>query len=578
MKSTEIIQPTPISAPIAHAGLKFNIPENATGSELASIAEGFPAITMKALDDDGLPPRGQDCNGMFYLSTDQKVYLQNGGIITFNQSVSDLIGGYPQGAYLDYITSEGIYTKVKSLIEDNTYNFVTTPEYIDGEKWKQVNFGANQSLTNLTPEGETHFLGQRNISNNINSAPELVKWKLEDGVLTLLAGSIARWAAGTEAPTLNIGDLFHGMPIVDISWDGTRLIYYCKTLQDYAISYNGPVVDYANAFLEIVGDTIQMTGIRYPDCQSGTTTPTSGNIVYYNTNANSCTRVQVNSICSFPLMKYWVNGNTSSTPSMNGITTVCEVYQTGGCIGSIIWLNKNVSLNCVKKIDSKCGLASIEHTTEYDYFITLLSDLTRTNGNIFFVLAEPPSQPFQGLGFSSVQMYNASENYLQNTMSGNTPVGTQCLIGTNLTFVNGQIQSYTPRMPFRAADAQDIDGRWIFGAKNLANAVALPKTAPIIYDVSSALPKDGKIYEVDITGYIDTANTANAYSALYIKTDLENYRSILCRIRNQVANQSNQSGGNLYVLVGANRQIIVDNHTSNTGTFSLEIKRFRRVH
>lgn len=575
MKSTEIIQPTPISAPIAHAGLKFNIPENATGSELASIAEGFPAITMKALDDDGLPPRGQDCNGMFYLSTDQKVYLQNGGIITFNQSVSDLIGGYPQGAYLDYITSEGIYTKVKSLIEDNTYNFVTTPEYIDGEKWEQVNFGANQSLTNLTPEGETHFLGQRNISNNINSAPELVKWKLEDGVLTLLSGSIARWAAGTEAPTLNIGDLFHGMPIVDISWDGTNLVYYCNTLQDYAISYNGPVLDYANVFVEIVGETIQMIGIRNRDCQSGTTTPTSGNIVYYNTNANSCTRVQTNSICSFPLMKYWVNGNTSSTPSMNGITTVCEVYQTGGCIGSIIWLNKNVSLNCVKKIDSKCGLASIEHTTEYDFFIDLSGDFSRYNANIWFDVNL--NNNGTGIYLSSVNEYNSAENYLYNYLSGNNAITYQDIVGTNLTVVNGQIQSYTPRMPFRAADAQDIDGRWIIQSKNLANNVALPKTAPIIYDVSSALPKDGKIYEVDITGYIDTANTANAYSALYIKTDLENYRSILCRIRNQVANQSNQSGGNLYVLVGANRQIIVDNHTSNTGTFSLEIKRFRRV-
>ena len=150
MKSTDIIKPTPLIAPIANDGLKNTIPDNATGSNYASIAEGFPEMTMKAPKDGGLPPWGQDFNGMFYLMSSQTCFLQNGGIITFDQDVSNKIGGYPQGAILDYMTPENSYVKVKSLIDNNTYNFVTTPSYIDGEHWEEITISATTSWGNIT--------------------------------------------------------------------------------------------------------------------------------------------------------------------------------------------------------------------------------------------------------------------------------------------------------------------------------------------------------------------------------------------------------------------------------------------
>lgn len=177
MKSSNLKQPIPMSAPIAYAGIKNNIPEAATGTELASIATGFPDITMKALKDGGLPPRGQDCNGMFYLSTDMKVYQQNGGIITFNQTVSDLIGGYPKNAILDYIDSGDKYHKVQSLIDDNTYNFLTNPEYIDDEHWQEIKFGGGSggsSLPLFTPMLFDHVL----------EGDEAVGWALQGSLVT----------------------------------------------------------------------------------------------------------------------------------------------------------------------------------------------------------------------------------------------------------------------------------------------------------------------------------------------------------------------------------------------------------
>ena len=163
MKSTDVIQPVAIATPIAISGSKDSIPQLAANAQEAwycSIEKGFPDITMQALNEGGRPPRGQGINGLLNITSDQKVFLQNGGIITFNQNVSNAIGGYPQGAILDYVTNN-TYFKVESLIDDNTYNFVTTPGYIDGTHWKLLGNGgdgANTDLSNLTTTGNNKIL------------------------------------------------------------------------------------------------------------------------------------------------------------------------------------------------------------------------------------------------------------------------------------------------------------------------------------------------------------------------------------------------------------------------------------
>lgn len=138
MQSSDLITPLAIQTPICINGDK-NIPsQNASGTDTSSINLGFLPITSEPLDDGGIAPERTDFNGMFYLSTDQRVFLQNGGLITFNASVSSNIGGYPKGAVLSYIDGNGNLGFVKSLIENNTKNFVTTPSYIDGTNWKYV--------------------------------------------------------------------------------------------------------------------------------------------------------------------------------------------------------------------------------------------------------------------------------------------------------------------------------------------------------------------------------------------------------------------------------------------------------
>lgn len=204
MQSTDLIQPLAMSQPIANEGEKFNIPEGATGTERASVAEGFPEITMKSLDEGGKPPCGQDCNGMFYLSTDQKVFLQNGGVITFSQEVSDLIGGYPKNAILDYIDSADTYHKVQSLIDNNTNNFVENPALIDGINWKEISFGGGSGLEVCDigmalyideSKGLRRCLNGQIVVNNTNTSAFVTKLQSIIALHPSLACTESQWQA-----------------------------------------------------------------------------------------------------------------------------------------------------------------------------------------------------------------------------------------------------------------------------------------------------------------------------------------------------------------------------------------------
>lgn len=121
MKNLQI--PQILSSYIAQNGIRNNIPQNATGTYLASVEEGFPEVTLKPVDEGGIAPAGGDLNGMLNLLSQFYYFTQNGGVYTYNDDVATAIGGYPKGAVLWYITDK-VRTQVVSNIDDNKNNFV----------------------------------------------------------------------------------------------------------------------------------------------------------------------------------------------------------------------------------------------------------------------------------------------------------------------------------------------------------------------------------------------------------------------------------------------------------------------
>lgn len=165
--------PPVLQQPFAYNGDKNTIPLNATGDQRASLQEGFPPITSVKITEGGIPPERKDFNGLGNLLSSLYFYLQNGGQFTFNQQVSDAIGGYPAGAILTYTDSvTHISYNVVSLINNNTFNFVAEPSYIDGVKWAKT---YTDDLSNYVQKtGDETISGTKTFENDI-IAPNVVK-------------------------------------------------------------------------------------------------------------------------------------------------------------------------------------------------------------------------------------------------------------------------------------------------------------------------------------------------------------------------------------------------------------------
>lgn len=96
-----IVEPAKIITPWADTGSKNPIPQNANSATgEAGYDKGFPDITMTPREAGGIPPAGQDFNGIFYEMTSILRYMQAGGQPTFDAALATAIGGYPLGAVL----------------------------------------------------------------------------------------------------------------------------------------------------------------------------------------------------------------------------------------------------------------------------------------------------------------------------------------------------------------------------------------------------------------------------------------------------------------------------------------------
>lgn len=130
-----IVIPAPIVKPFCNTGDK-NLPPAITSTSVQNQETGIPPLQATKLGSGGIPVSREEFNGTLNFYTQQIQALVSGGLFTFDAAVSLENGGYPQGIVL-YCASNNSYQK--SLIPDNTFNFITTPSYInDGIHWSAI--------------------------------------------------------------------------------------------------------------------------------------------------------------------------------------------------------------------------------------------------------------------------------------------------------------------------------------------------------------------------------------------------------------------------------------------------------
>lgn len=93
--------------------------------------EGFPQVTMTPLAAGGIPPKGQDFNGVLNAISEHTVFTEHGGQFKWSSDYVAESGGYSIG---DVVQADDGLNSYVSLVNTNTVNFNTTPASI-GTAW-----------------------------------------------------------------------------------------------------------------------------------------------------------------------------------------------------------------------------------------------------------------------------------------------------------------------------------------------------------------------------------------------------------------------------------------------------------
>lgn len=95
----------------------------------ASLSLGFPPLNFSPISAGGVPPWGQDFNGIFKQVTACLQWMQaGGGVPYFDQNFANEVGGYPKGAFLQATAGAGNFWI--SIADNNS----TNPD-IGGSGW-----------------------------------------------------------------------------------------------------------------------------------------------------------------------------------------------------------------------------------------------------------------------------------------------------------------------------------------------------------------------------------------------------------------------------------------------------------
>lgn len=108
--------------------------------QLASFKQGFPSITTIPLVAGGIPPEGQDFNGILRDITEHIVHQNKGGMYKFEADIV-AAGGYPKGAVLS--ANDGLSLWV-SLQNNNVQDFNGPTK----NQWARIAFSGLDSLLN----------------------------------------------------------------------------------------------------------------------------------------------------------------------------------------------------------------------------------------------------------------------------------------------------------------------------------------------------------------------------------------------------------------------------------------------
>lgn len=130
-----ISTPDKIITPFATSGLKATIPQNSDPiNGRAGYDQGFPAINMTPRTAGGIPPFGQDFNGLLFDVTESIQYQQAGGGYVYDSVWATAVGGYPVGARVLRVDGAGYWINqtANNTTDPDSGGVGWVPDYVYG--------------------------------------------------------------------------------------------------------------------------------------------------------------------------------------------------------------------------------------------------------------------------------------------------------------------------------------------------------------------------------------------------------------------------------------------------------------
>jgi hypothetical protein len=303
---------------------------------------------------------------------------------------------------------------------------------------------ADVNLSNLTEQGEKHFLNKQQITNCILEVPQRIKLELNNGVLTLKAGSEVIVPNGFEA-------------------DGVTPKFDYVTVESDASISNRTTNTKEMLFYSI--DTQIANLLWLSDISSGTTQPTGHQyMIWYDTANNLCKFTQNSGVTwekySLPV--------SLVTVSSTQITSIDQIFNGFGYIGSTIWVDKGVKVLIPNGRNEDGTLNNIEATTDRILTCTNTYDFNGENTYKIRLLADgyvdliqgyssywlhgrkatiAPKQYAHLLDTDTNRWYNCTNTTWDLTGFYCCEVSLPCYVDGS-----GKITSFQPKQPFRAID------------------------------------------------------------------------------------------------------------------------------
>lgn len=200
----------------AGSGFIRSVPVAAQPNGAASYEQGFPPETFQPVASGGVPPAGQDVNGILFDATGNAAWSAAGGMAQYDSAYATAIGGYPQFAVLAGTTPGTLW---QSTVDGN----MTNPD-AGGAGW----------IALVAPAGTTTGNYERRASGILEQWGEVSASASGETVISV--GLPVAYADGTYVVTLT--PIISGPSINEDMF--VQLIQSSRTTDGFSVQYQRP--------------------------------------------------------------------------------------------------------------------------------------------------------------------------------------------------------------------------------------------------------------------------------------------------------------------------------------------------